>query len=148
MPETPTPREIFLTLQRRIQDGARGEIADMYAEDAVVRHVFGAAGKTSWNGREELRAHFDRQDVSAVKLQAHNTVVHETADPEVIVVEWDYDITFAATGQTVRMPNIVVVRIRDGLIVSSRDYHNHFGLAVATGRAEALLAQVTAANPD
>jgi ketosteroid isomerase-like protein len=43
--------------------------------------------------------------------------VHETKDPEVVVVE------FAALGEShYRMPDIQVWRVRDGLVLSVRDY--------------------------
>ena len=141
MPATPSPREVFTQVQQSIQNGGRGEVADFYAEDAEVEHVFGV-GQARWKGREELRAFFDRRVSDRMKLQAHNTFVHETADPEVIVAEWDYDLTDTETGMTIRLPNLVVMRIRDGLIVSSRDYHNHLALAAASGKLDDLVAML------
>jgi ketosteroid isomerase-like protein len=57
--------------------------------------------------------------------------VHETADPEVIVAEYDYEGRVTATGRTFRLANVQVLRVRDGLITGSRDYHDHPGLARA-----------------
>jgi len=51
-----------------------------------------------------------------------NVVIHETADPEVIVVEQDITGTAATTGRDFTLPNIVVLRVRDGQIVHFRDY--------------------------
>jgi len=48
--------------------------------------------------------------------------VHETADREVIVAEFAYACTIAATGAAYRLPCVFVLRVRDGLIVESRDY--------------------------
>ncbi|GAA4545512.1 nuclear transport factor 2 family protein [Amycolatopsis samaneae] len=141
MATTPRPREIFAKVQESIQNGGRGEVADFYAEDAEVEHVFGV-GQAKWRGREELRAFFDRRVSDRMKLKAHNTFVHETTDPEVIVAEWDYDLVDTETGMTVRLPNLVVMRIRDGLIVSSRDYHNHLALAAASGKLRDLVAML------
>ncbi|MBO2460694.1 nuclear transport factor 2 family protein [Actinomadura violacea] len=58
-------------------------------------------------------------------------MVHETGDPEVIIVEFDYEGRIATTGHGFRVPNIQMLRVRDGLIVETRDYHDHRGLARA-----------------
>jgi len=55
-----------------------------------------------------------------VDFRAEDLVVHETTDPEVIVGEYTYRGSLG--GQDIAMPMIMVVRVRDGLIVSSRDY--------------------------
>lgn len=66
-------------------------------------------------------------------------VVHETADPEVVVAEWTYDGE-GADGRAFQVANIQVTRVRDGKILASRDYHNHFVLTEAMGRLPRLLA--------
>ncbi|MFG3227212.1 nuclear transport factor 2 family protein [Kitasatospora sp. NPDC048194] len=68
---------------------------------------------------------------SPLELRARNVVVRETDDPEVIVAEYDYRVLNRGTGRTVEAANIQVLRVRDGLIVHSRDYHDHLALAVA-----------------
>jgi hypothetical protein len=47
-------------------------------------------------------------------------VVHETTDPEVVICEQTLRGNFG--GEETAMPGIRVMRVRDGLIVSSRDY--------------------------
>jgi len=59
--------------------------------------------------------------------------VHETADPEVIVGEFQSHITSKQTGARITTSNILVMRVREGLVVSSRDYHNHALLAEFIG---------------
>jgi ketosteroid isomerase-like protein len=71
-------------------------------------------------------------------------VVHETTDPEVIVAEFDYDGRITTTGRTFTIRNIFVLRVRDGLIVESRDYANHLVLADALGRLPAMMAEMSA----
>ena len=66
-------------------------------------------------------------------------VVHETADPGVVVAEWDYEGVVTTTGRSFQVSNIQVSTIRDGKIVASRDYHNHVVLAGVTGRLPSLL---------
>lgn len=60
-----------------------------------------------------------------------SVVVHQTADPEVIVAEFDYDGRVATNGRTVHVANVQVMRVRAGRIVWSRDYHDHAAIAAA-----------------
>jgi uncharacterized protein len=73
-----------------------------------------------------------------LRLVAHNVVVHETTDPEVIVAEFDYDVT--GREGAVTAANVQVLRVRDGLITATRDYHDHLAIARATGGLPALTA--------
>jgi ketosteroid isomerase-like protein len=62
-------------------------------------------------------------------------VVHETLDPEVVVVEFELHGEVLATGDGYRLPYVQVARDRDGAIVSFRDY---FGAGTARALAAAL----------
>jgi ketosteroid isomerase-like protein len=141
MPESTNPQAVFERLSRGISEGRWNELADLYAEDAVVDQPFTAPAPGHLQGRESIREHFSGADRMGVELTARNVVVHQTTDPEVIVAEFDYDIT---TGDgTFSAANIQVLRIRDGLIVATRDYHDHLTIARATGRLPALTAALT-----
>ena len=67
---------------------------------------------------------------------------NDTADPEVVVAEFDYDGRVATTGHSFRVANIQVLRVRGGRIVSSRDYHDHMALAAAVGRLQGLISSI------
>ncbi|MCU1687719.1 MAG: hypothetical protein JWQ81_8458 [Amycolatopsis sp.] len=69
---------------------------------------------------EQLRAHFDRAGRFDGEFHVEDIVVHETTDPEVIVAEVTSRIKRGEGEMT--MPTVFVMRIRDGLILSSRDY--------------------------
>ena len=51
-----------------------------------------------------------------------------------IVAEFEYAGRVTSTGRSFIVPNILVIRVRDGKIVASRDYHNHALLAEVLGR--------------
>ena len=87
----------------------------------AVTEIEGAKG--DWLLRTELR------DGSERELRAGNVVVHHTDDPEVIIAEFDYHGQVSTTGRSFQVANIQVLRVRDGQIVSSRDYHNHAAIA-------------------
>jgi ketosteroid isomerase-like protein len=68
--------------------------------------------------------------------------VHTTTDPEVIVAEFEYAGTIVATGEPFRVPAIFVLRVRDGLIVESRDYIDHLSMIRARGQVDELVAHL------
>lgn len=140
-PTIPVPARSFERLIRGISEGRWADLAGLYAEDAVVDQPLVSTAPRRIEGRETIRAHFLGAAEMDLRLVAHHIVVHETADPEVIIAEFDYDITGAAGSLTAA--NVQVLRVRDGLIVATRDYHDHIALAKATG---ALPALVTAAS--
>lgn len=66
-------------------------------------------------------------------MEIADVVVHETANPKVIVGEFKSRVTSKQTGKRITTSNILVLRVRNGLIISSRDYHNHALLAEFIG---------------
>ncbi|GGV43320.1 hypothetical protein GCM10010495_71210 [Kitasatospora herbaricolor] len=141
MSETLSSREVFLELLAGITAGRFTELAELYAEDAVVETVFQPVGPRRIEGRAVLRARFAEVSAhSPLDLAAENVVVRETDDPEVVVAEWDYRVHHRVSGRTFEAANIQVLRVRDGLIVHSRDYHDHVALAVAGGNLPQLVA--------
>ncbi|MFF7988786.1 nuclear transport factor 2 family protein [Kitasatospora xanthocidica] len=141
MSETLSPREVFHELLTGITEGRFTEVTRLYAEDTVVESVFEPVGPRRYEGRAVLAERFAQVAAhSLLELRAHNVVVRETDDPEVVVAEWDYQVLHRETGRTFEAANIQVLRVRDGLIVHSRDYHDHLAVAVAGGRLPELVA--------
>jgi ketosteroid isomerase-like protein len=147
MPDPASPRRVLESLLQGISGGRWNDLADLYAEDAVVEQPFAPSPPRRLDGREVIRAHFAAAAQGPLELKASNVVVHDTADPEVVVAEFDYDGRVATTGRSFRAANIQVLRVRDGRIVSSRDYHDHLALAAAVGRLEALVASIGPPQP-
>jgi ketosteroid isomerase-like protein len=144
MSATTTPREVFESLIGGISAGKWEGLADLYAEDTVVEIPFAVPVPTRIEGREQIRVHFAAASGGPVELHACNILVHETTDPEVIVAEFDYQGRIATTGRTFEVSNIQVLRVRDGLIVSTRDFHNHLMFAAAGGHLPELVAALEA----
>ncbi|WP_354638097.1 nuclear transport factor 2 family protein [Kitasatospora camelliae] len=141
MPQTRSPQEVFHHLLAGITEGRFSELAALYAEDTVVETVFEPVGPRRFEGRSVLAERFAAvAEHSPIELSASNVVVRETEDPEVIVAEWDYRVHHRATGKTFDAANIQVLRVRDGLIVSSRDYHDHLALITGGGDLPRLVA--------
>ncbi|WP_439377548.1 nuclear transport factor 2 family protein [Amycolatopsis lexingtonensis] len=125
-----TPRHVFTALSDGISKGRYGELSALYAEDTVVEHPQAVPRPTRLTGRDAVHERFTGALAGAYRLKRENVVVHETTDPEVIVAEYDYDAESVETGRTISAANIQVLRVRDGLIVHSRDYHDYLKLAV------------------
>ena len=140
-----TPREVFERLVDGVSHGRWDELPGLYAEDARVAHPFAPAGEPL-TGREALRRHFAAGAAAGVTMTARDVVVHETSDPEVVVGEFAYAGRVVATGRPFRIPNVFVLRVRDGLIVESRDYADHVAFAAAVGRLDALVRTASASG--
>ena len=147
MSDHASPRHVLESLLRGISDGRWNDLADLYTEDAVVEQPFAPTPPRRLEGREAIRAHFATAAQGPLRLEAGNVVVHDTGDPEVVVAEFDYDGRVATTGRAFRVANVQVLRVRDGRIVSSRDYHDHLALAAAVGRLQALAASIGSSQP-
>jgi ketosteroid isomerase-like protein len=127
----------------------RGQ-ADLYAPDGVLEWPFAPAGLPHRiEGRERIREVLASLEgavrragtrVTAVRM----TAVHQTADPEVVIVELEVAGELTTTGATYQLPYIQVLRIRDGQILLFRDY---FGPGTATALEAAFGAAAGATEP-
>ena len=118
-------------------------LASLYAEQTDVRHPFAPLGDKPLRTRAELREHFANGPAQTQGADRFDPVgqVYETADPEVVIFEFSY--VGSAHGRPFAVPCIFVTRVRDGLIVESRDYADHVGMARAFGRLNKLAAALT-----
>lgn len=140
-----SPREVFLALVNGVAEGRWAELPDLYAEQTHVLHPFDPLRAPALRTREELRAHFTPTEASArLRRRPANITIHETADPEVIVAEFEYQGVNTDTGEEFRQPGIFVLRVRDGEIVESRDYFDHLSTARVRGQLGALVEAVVA----
>jgi ketosteroid isomerase-like protein len=127
---------VFESLLAGIGEGRWSELADLYAPDTVVEQPMMPPRRLRIQGRDEVRRHFEAAAGSGFTIHPTNVVIHQTSDPELLIAEFDYHLRYA--GRTTTSANIQVMRIRDGLIVESRDYHDHLRFAALAGRAEPL----------
>ncbi|MEU5847528.1 nuclear transport factor 2 family protein [Saccharopolyspora shandongensis] len=119
-------------------------LAGLYAEHTDVRHPFAPTGDTPLRTRAELRQHFAEGPARTPGVDRFEPVghVHETADPEVVIFEFSY--VGSANGRSFTVPCLFVARVRDGVIVESRDYVDHVGMARAFGRLHNLATALAA----
>lgn len=125
MSQANDPASVFLELVRGVGDGRWKDLAELYAEHAVVEHPLAIAGSPvpRWlRGRAQLREHFEGAGLRGLKMHAGRIQVHHTADPEVVIAEFKYVGHIAGNGQPFILGCIFVIRVQDGLIVVSWDY--------------------------
>jgi len=153
MDQPRSPREVFLALVNAVADGRWEDLPDLYAERTDVIHPFDPLRAPAVRSREEIREHFGVRDRTRAdagdagqrpRRRVGNVSIHQTTDPEVIVAEFEYQGTDPGSGRDYALPGIFVMRVRDGEIVSSRDYFDPLASARARGQLAELFAAVSA----
>ncbi len=141
----PTPREVVDRFLRCALDPAGSNLADLYAEHFVLEMPFAQPifPRITETGREELRARFQAGAGNREYYKVDGVVIHGTDDPEVMVVEYDLHGKVVASGFEFVLSYIVVLTIRNGVIVHSRDYSNPIAGAQAMGMLPKLFEMVT-----
>ena len=74
-------------------------------------------------------------------------IVHETAEPGVVIAEYGLDGELTGTAEPFSLRFVMVMTIRDGQIVHTRDYTDPIAGARALGRLPQLLAALTPGPP-
>ncbi|WP_322941033.1 nuclear transport factor 2 family protein [Actinacidiphila paucisporea] len=139
-----SPREVFLRLVHGVADGNSSELPDLYGEVTDVRHPMATPESEPLTSRRALREHFTVPPgirESLPKRGVADVVVHETADPEVIVAEFAYEFTLPDDSRS-KVPCVFVMRVRDGQIIESRDYIDPIRTYTARGDLDRLLASL------
>ncbi len=125
-----TPKEIWEIQHKLVLNFDVDQHAELFAEDGVWEFPLASQGsKVKLEGRDAIREWVIEKAKSAQAaghrvLGYNELVIHETADPEVIVVEFDLHGEVTHTGEKYRRSYVQVLRVRDGKIVSLRDYFN------------------------
>jgi uncharacterized protein len=120
----------------------------LLADNAVIEIPFAAPGRPRrFCGREEFLAFARAGRASLVRFEeCRELAIHETADPEVIVVEYELSGTVTTTGRRAAAPFIGVLQVRDGQITRWREYQDAVAIAHALGQLPALLGESGAAR--
>ncbi len=148
---TPGPHEVFARMQQHWLGNQLSIMDELLADDAVIEMPFAPPGRLRrFQGRREFLAFAEagRASLPPVRFDHFREVaVHETTDPEVIVVEYELGGIVTTTNHRASAPFIAVLRVRDGQIVHLREYQNALAIAHALGQLPALLASLDADPP-
>lgn len=120
------PRAVFARYQQAVLANSADQMAEVFAPDGVTEFPFRLPGiPPKVEGREGIRAWLAPAVGAAFRFEEYrDVVVHDTTDPEVIVVEHSIAGTTAANGQPAQISYVYVLQARDGEIVLLRDYAN------------------------
>jgi ketosteroid isomerase-like protein len=127
-----TPTEIFDRMRDRWLTGRATFEPGLLADDVVIETPFAAPGQpTRIEGRQRVLARTEAGRASfPVRFDdCRHVTVHETADPDVIVVEYELVGTHVHTGVTASAPFIAVLRARDGKLAGWREYQHTLAIA-------------------
>jgi uncharacterized protein len=151
MAQAATPQEVFHRLVDGVcrlvgGDASQAEsLAELYAERTHVEHPMAVPAVEPLLTRDDLRRHFTGGPIQPIPdYRATDIVVHETADPEVVVAEFSY--RGSIDGREFRVPCLFVLRVRDGQIVESRDYISSLDRVRALGGLDELVERLRAIN--
>jgi ketosteroid isomerase-like protein len=130
---TATSREIVEQLLCAGRDRDVEKLVSLIAQDGYIEWPYRPPGVPArLQGRAEIHRFLIEMANPFVKIDEHrNLVVHETIDPEVVIVEYDAHGTVVATGAPFHQTAIAVFRVHDGQITSYRDYINPLPLMEA-----------------
>ena len=130
------PREVLERFRQAVISQSTDDMSSVYAVDAVHEFPFTRPGLPSrLEGRDEIMAWTTAVwKTNTVKYERYRTLaIHDTNDPDTIVVEQEALGTSTATGEFT-LPNIVVLTARNGQIAHLRDYVNILAASAVTGR--------------
>ena len=141
---------VVAELERALRATDFAAFAALFAEDALFEYPFEhPAWPAELRGRAAIEEHLvqTRRHLTAlIRLTGFESVVHETTEPGVYVLEHEASGVTLATGEPFRFASgIGVVTVRDGKVVRYRDYTNPFGSAKFTGTLPRLVESITAA---
>jgi ketosteroid isomerase-like protein len=145
MPEI-SPRQVVESFLGAAASGHPEDMADCYAADVVIEMPFSSASlypARIETTREELRARFKAGTAVRTYERLANVVIHETTDPEVIITEYDLHGRLVETGEPFVLSFLMVITVRDGQIVHTRDYTDPIQGARVLGRLPELVAALT-----
>jgi ketosteroid isomerase-like protein len=108
--------------------------ASLWADDGVLEFPFAAPGFPSrLEGRAAVAEYMSGYpDILRIR-EFPSVVVHQSVDPDVVIVEFEAAGTVVATGAPYRMRYIAVITVRDGEIASYRDYWSPAAAAEVVG---------------
>lgn len=147
--ETLTPKQIVTNMIELMRSGQTVKSMETYyADDFEVIVPFALPEPTVLKGRDHILG-LVRQAEAAQggkpprmyqNLEVRDLKIYETSDPGVVIAQWIYRSHIG--DKIVDNDNIIVVTVRNGKIVQSRDYHDSVRRALANGAANRTIGTI------
>ncbi|MPZ82006.1 MAG: hypothetical protein GEV28_17085 [Actinophytocola sp.] len=128
---------------KRIEDYflGRDRSMDVWAPDVVIEAPFAPPGQPRRFENRDAFVAATRAARESLQVRFESltwTAVHETTDPEVLVLEYELGGMVLTTGKEASAPFVAVLRVRDGQIVHWREYQDKLAIAAALGELPTL----------
>jgi uncharacterized protein len=121
-----TPRELVEQMFQELPVRNAEAFAALFAPDGVFEIPFPIPGMpTRLVGPAAIADHLRQRwsgGLSTIEVHGIYPEIHETADPEVIIVENEVDMTRPGAGRSRSRTAVGVVRVRDDRVLLFRDY--------------------------
>ena len=131
-----TPRDLFQRMQRQWFCRPGDLTGEFLADDVVIEEPFAPPGRRArFEGKQEFLDFANAQRATfPVRIDACRTVaVHDTTDPETIVVEYELTGTSTRTDRQATAAFIGILTARDGKVTRWREYQNTAAIQQAVG---------------
>jgi uncharacterized protein len=117
------PADVFRRALDILLNKDMAAFLDMYAEGAVMEYPFAPDGwPKRLEGRDEIWSHIHNYPDFLDPHEVRDLEILETTDPEVIVAQFVAAGVVTPTQQPYEVRYADIVRIRDGKIITWRDY--------------------------
>jgi ketosteroid isomerase-like protein len=106
-----------------------------WAPDVVIEEPFAANGPSRIEGRDTFLAltKGSREALPVRFEEMRDVEIHETTNPNKIIVEYELTGVVLTTGKRESARFIAVMEVRDGLVTRWREYQNTLAIAKALG---------------
>ncbi len=113
-----------------------GGPARFWARDVVIEQPFAAGGPTRIEGRDTFLAATEasRAALPVRFEEMRDVVMHDTVDPDTLIVEYELTGTVLTTGKRASANFITVMAVRDGQVTLWREYQNTLAMMRALGQ--------------
>lgn len=147
--ETLTPKQVIINMLELMRSGQTVKNMETYYwDDFVMEGPFALPEPVRLEGKDHIidlvkqaeAARGNKLPPMYQNIEVRDLKIHETTDPELVIAEWTYRSHY--DGKVLDTANIVVTRVRDGKIVSTRDYHDSVRRAIGFGNGGELIAKI------
>lgn len=148
-PAAASAREVAERFLHAAADPVGRNLADLYADNVVLEMPFALPmyPKVHETSREELRQRFQSGQASRRYEKVDSAEIHDTGTPEKVVIEYALHGKSLVTDKSFSINYIMVVTVKDGQIVHSRDYTDPIAAMTALGAVPQLIASLSAETP-
>jgi len=132
-----TPLEVLRLYYGAMQAKSADDLAELYAADAIHEFSFFTPnGPSRLEGQEAVRSRYGHvwRNHPLTIDSIEDLFMYQATDPEVVIAQWRARATLNTSGKAVEITGLLVLRVRDGFIVHTRDFMDALGITNALGR--------------